>query len=376
MALRIIPASEPVVVETTITTVYSPPGVGKTSLAFSSADPLLLDTDRGVHRSGFRKDSVPASTWADISGITADDVEPYKTLVLDTAGRALDLLTADIIRREPKMGNGGALTLKGFGKLKAEFVAYLNLMRSFGLDIILIAHSEEKQQGDDIVDRIDMTGGSKQEVYKVADAMARLSIQGNKRVLTFSPSETRFGKDPAGIGQIEVPDLRREPLFLAGIIQHIKDKLNEASAAEKEAVERTRVWAGRVAEADSAADFTTLIGECNGDKNAKRMLHDAAKNRGFTFDQQSGTYVDPNASNGSAPGKSALEDAKAVYSDALDAAAEHLTKDAAALKEWEKDTMGRPSEEDWSANDFIRAAKLIQEKPPAAVGADDSDVPY
>src|SRR5438094_161444 len=117
--LKIIKASEPIKVERINLCLYGPPGLGKSSLAFTAKDPLLLDCDGGAYRAANRKDTVPVSKWADIISITAEDLKPYKTVVVDTAGRALDFLTADIIAANPKMGRGGALTLQGFGELKA-----------------------------------------------------------------------------------------------------------------------------------------------------------------------------------------------------------------------------------------------------------------
>lgn len=287
MPLKIIKASDPVRVERIVLTIYAPPGVGKTSLAFSSEGPLLLDADKGAYRSAFRRDSVSPESWDDIAGITAADAKPYRTLVLDTTGRALDLLAADIIAGNPKMGRGGALTLPGYGELKNRFTAYLKLVRSFGLDVVLIAHSDEKQQGDEIIERIDMQGGSKQEVYKVSDAMARLGIVQGKRVLTFSPTETTFGKDPAAIGRIPVPDLSEEPTFLAGVIQRIKDGLNahseEQTKAAEAARERAEDWAREIARCEDADGYTALVAFAQSPDEKRRLL-EAAKTAGFEWD--------------------------------------------------------------------------------------------
>jgi hypothetical protein len=294
MALRIIRATEPIQVDTIVLTVYAPPGVGKTSLAFSAHAPLLLDTDQGAYRSAFRKDAAEARSWADIAGIGPADVKPYKTLVLDTAGRALDLLSTDIIAGNPKLGRGGALTLQGYGELKTRFAAYLNLMRSFGLDIVLVAHSDEKQQGDETIERIDMQGSSKQEVYKSSDAMARLGVVGGKRVLMFSPTETRFGKDPAAIGVVHVPHLGEEPEFLGGVIQHIKDTLNALSseqvAAAAAAKERAAEWSDHIEAAETPDQFTALIGQAQDDAE-KRQLHEAATAAGFAYNKKKKAYV-------------------------------------------------------------------------------------
>lgn len=293
MPLKIVPASEPIHVEQIVLTLYAPPGVGKTSLASSADAPLLLDTDRGSYRSAFRPDSVQPGNWGEVAGITKADVADYRTLVIDTAGRALDLLTADIIASNPKLGRGGALTLQGYGELKTRFAAFLKLVRGFGLDVVLVAHSDEKMQGDDLIERIDMQGGSKQEVYKVSDAMARLAIMGGQRVLTFSPTDTSFGKDPANIGRVEIPDLSREPQFLAGIIARIKDTLNALSEEQKEAAEkaerRALEWSAAVGLCRDATDFDQLIPNAQTDAE-KRELLQAAEKHGFAYDKRAKAF--------------------------------------------------------------------------------------
>ena len=296
MPLRIIPASEPMKVENIVVTIYAPPGLGKTSLGYSADAPLLLDTDNGAYRSAFRKDTAEARTWADIAGITQADVGPYKTLVLDTAGRALDLLAADIMAGDAKMGYGGALALKGYGVLKTRFTAYLTLMKSFGLDVVLIAHSDEKQQGDATVDRLDMQGASKQEVYKSTDAMARLFIRNGKRFLSFSPTDTAFGKDPAAIGTVEVPHLDAEPRFLGGLIETIKTKLNAENEEQTAARLAFEEWTTRCSVAKTAKQLTDMIAEAGTDKRKKSALHTAATEKGYTFDAATKAYKKAEAS--------------------------------------------------------------------------------
>ena len=131
-----------------------------------------------------------------MTSITAEDLAEFKTVVVDTAGRALDVLSADIIRRNAKMGRGGALTLQGYGQLKSEFTAWLKMVKSMGKDVVLIAHSSEDKSGDDLIERLDVQGGSKGEIYKSADAMGRLNMINGKRILNFNPSDTSFGKNP------------------------------------------------------------------------------------------------------------------------------------------------------------------------------------
>ena len=58
MALNITKSNEVMEVKHLTTTIYSQPGLGKTSLAFTASNPLLLDFDQGAYRAVERGDVV------------------------------------------------------------------------------------------------------------------------------------------------------------------------------------------------------------------------------------------------------------------------------------------------------------------------------
>lgn len=292
MALRIVKSSDPIKVERLNVCIYGQPGAGKSSLAFTAADPLLLDFDQGAHRAANRKDIVRVTAWADVADLTPEDLGAYKTVVVDTAGRALDILTADIIRRNPKAGRGGALTLQGYGTLKAEFVAWLKALNGMGKDVVLITHMDEQRNGDEIIERLDVQGGSKGEIYKAADAMGRVAVKGGARTLNFNPTEASFGKNPGQLDALEIPHPDKDPDFLAGVIQGIKDRLNTLTEEQSEAQALLESWRVIVKNLATVEDFNDkLAGVKLAPKAAQALFAIAAKDRGFTFDAKAGAYA-------------------------------------------------------------------------------------
>jgi hypothetical protein len=302
MPLKILKGSDPLEVKQLVACIYAQPGIGKSSLAFSSEAPLLLDFDGGSYRAFARKDTVQVSSWADVKAIDAEDLKPYKTLVFDTAGRALDWLTADIIGKNPKMGRGaGALTLPGFGELKSQFIAYTKLVRTLGLDIVLVVHSDEQRSGDEVIERLDVTGGSKNEIYKSADLMGRILVRNGKRVLTFNPTDTAFGKNPAQLPEFEIPDFARNPSasasFFAEILKQVKTSLNKQTATQQKIAAELALWQGKFDAIAQLEDFNLMIGEVSKKAsaevrdNAGRLLTKAAKVRGFEYSKEAGKYV-------------------------------------------------------------------------------------
>lgn len=294
MALKITRAADPITVERLNLCVYGQPGAGKSSLAFTADAPLLLDFDRGAHRAANRKDTVQVSAWSDVADMGADDLAPYNTVIVDTAGRALDSLTADIIRRNPKAGRGGALTLQGYGTLKAEFVAWLKALNSYGKDVVLIAHMDEQRNGDELIERLDVQGGSKGEIYKAADAMARLAIRNGQRTLNFNPTDAAFGKNPGQLPVLDIPHPDKDPMFLAGVIKSIKDKLNSQTAEQAKAQMALMAWRDRLAEIADVSTFNEALSDVKSAPRAVQAMFAAeATARGLTFDKKAGVYVAP-----------------------------------------------------------------------------------
>jgi hypothetical protein len=297
MPLKIVSAAEPLPVETLCVTIYAEPGVGKTTLGFTANNPLLLDFDQGARRAANRKDSVQVDGWPDVAGLDADTLAPYSTIVVDTVGRALDVLAIDIMRRNPKMGNNGALSLQGFGQLKSQFAAWVKLLRSFGKDVVFIAHANEERNGDDVAVRLDAQGASKNEIYKQSDAMGRISVDAQgTRILNFTPGLVAYGKNPAQLDPIPVQDVSRNPNTLAEVIAQIKEAMNELTDAQRERMKAIDEWRETVGKAENADHVNTLIDDAtelpeNIRMACKSVLADRAKALGLSYSKSAGGYI-------------------------------------------------------------------------------------
>jgi hypothetical protein len=304
--LKITREDEPITVETLCLTVYSQPGLGKTSLAFTASRPLLLDFDKGVHRAFDRKDAVQVTTWADVADITAADVAGYDTIIIDTVGKALETLGAEIAKTA-KYSYGGALNQQGWGQLGLRFSAFLKKLRTFGKDIILIAHMDEKADGDAIKERLKIPGGSKDVVLVDSDVIARISIVNRQRSLVFSPTETAFGKDPAGIGEMPIPDAAT-PEFrdvMAALIARIKTALNTLSAAQVERKSEVEWFHSVLPDLTTPDDINEVLGRAKkAGRDVAKMVSDHAKNLGFEFDPDLFKYVWPSDAGEEAPPES------------------------------------------------------------------------
>lgn len=289
--LRIVKSSEPMAVERINMCIYSPPGLGKSTLAFTAKGPLLLDCDGGAYRAHNRRDTVPVTSWKDIAGITGEDLKPYKTVILDTAGRALDYLTADIISANPKMGRGGALTLQGYGELKAKFTSWLKMLKTFGKDVVLIAHMDEQRNGDDVIERLDVQGGSKGEIYKSVDAMGRIFIRNGERFLDFNPRENSFGKNPCELPVM--PISLTNTAFLSDLVDTIKDRLNQSVQKSKDEERVLLDWTTAINDCTDARDLNGLLPEIKQAPTAVRFIAQRrAKELNLTYNKTLGIYED------------------------------------------------------------------------------------
>lgn len=295
MPIKVIKSNEVMEVKNICMTIYSQPGLGKTSLAFTSINPLLIDFDHGSYRAVDRGDVVAAEKWSDVAGISQEDLEDYDTIVIDTVGKALDALSNHIIQENAKLGYGGALNQQGWGQLGIKFSAFLRRLKGFGKDIVLISHMDEKADGDSIKERLKIQGGSKDLVLTDSDVIARISISNKQRYLVFSATETSFGKDPAQMDHVLIPEGSSDKFssFLGNIITQTKEKLNELSADQLELKGEIQWFKDRLPEIFKAEEINLLISRAKkAGRDVSKLLVDRADELGFEFDPDQKKYIE------------------------------------------------------------------------------------
>lgn len=303
MALNIVKSLDPIEVKTITMMIYGDPSSWKTSLAFTAKNPILFDFDQGAYRAGvYRKDSVQISKWQEVANITHEDLEGYDTIIVDTVGRALDMITIMLKQDRGNTRRDGELSMQGFGKLGSIFINWLKMIRDMGKDVVLLAHVSEEKDGDNIIKRPEMTGRSKSEAYKVADMMGYLTIEntrdGQARRLNFLPQpDSYLAKDSGNIGNITIYSMDQRPNQLADIIQAVKDHLNSLSEAALQAQKDLDDVRSKLMEAEKAEDYNNLIRSLDVshyfyNKMRKEIWVMSQKDDAIKFDEQSGQFVD------------------------------------------------------------------------------------
>ena len=332
MTLKIVQPSEPSPVENLVLTLYSAPGWGKTSLACSADKPLLLDADKGSHRATGVKARVIINSWNDVVGLSADDLTPYNTIIIDTGGTLITKLMAHLIAQDPKnAGSYGGMSGKGWGNVNSSIDVLLSKIIGAKKDVVIVCHMEETEKNGNITERIDASGKPRNTIYRLSDAMCRIVMNPDgSRFLDFDPREGGYGKNPAQLGRIPFPAPDKDPDTLAKVIAQIKATLNRQTEAQAEAVQRQQQWETatvQVKDPDDCAklvrlaheqksvvgvdlmtkrlcelcptlaDFNTyvipLMKELNG--SIKTLGASVAKARGWKPDKASGLYVEPEA---------------------------------------------------------------------------------
>lgn len=301
MAATLIQETDMIDVSSLSMLIYGPPGAWKTSLAQTADGPLTMDFDRGAHRSFNRKAVMRFDRWADVDEARAELTAPkYRTVVADTVGRALDSLASDIISANAKHGSAsGGLTLQGYGVLKARFGTWVNLLRTAGKDVVMIAHEKEERDGDDRYMRPDIIGGSYTEVMKFTDLVGYLNVdRQGKRWLDFNPSDRHIGKNAAGWKRLEVPDLKANPRFLAELLADAKTVIGKTAEASAQLAQEVNAWVSRLDTLNGTGDLNALCAEMKGKlKNgAKDQVWHAiqafAAKHNLEFDKKAKVFVE------------------------------------------------------------------------------------
>lgn len=293
--------------------IYAQPGTSKTSLSFTSENPLLLDFDEGLERCVGRKDAAKVEAWQDVLNMQSEGVfKNYKTLIIDTAGTCLDnFIAAHVIKLDYKNKKGtGGLSLSGYGDMKEVFAAFIRSLK--GIDIILICHAQEKEAaGDRTIVRPKMTGGSYDVIMSIADMVGYMDVQQGKRVLNFNPTDINVGKNSAELPRLELPDYKHKdwPEYMARIIRAVKDRMTNMGEEQRAAAETFKALCEALAAMAKPEDFLAFSLSVTEQPEIykaqlRKLLNERLKVVGLVYDKVKNVFAAPVA-----------EDPKAIPAD-------------------------------------------------------------
>lgn len=212
------------------------PGTGKTTLALSAPDVLLIDTDEGMARvnPAHRKDTSICKTYEDVLADIKAAEGHYKTIVVDTCGALIEYMKDWAMRTDPKASKkDGGFSLQGYGIIKSEWIRLSAEMRK-KFNVIYLFHENMTKVDENVFYELVVEGSTRTLVYQPADLAAHLFIQTGKRYLGFTPTEQYSAKSAYGIrGLIEVPELEEgEPNdFLTKLFAQVRKNLDAESKA-------------------------------------------------------------------------------------------------------------------------------------------------
>jgi shikimate kinase len=290
---------------------YGSPGIGKTTLAFSAPKPILVDFDKGVSRVKVyhRKDTIMCSNYKEVlSDIASPAIKDYETIVIDTGGGLVTYLQDWAMKENPAVNTqkNGAISLKGFGAVKAEFIRFSNYVRDIlNKNLIYIFHSvEEKDKEGNPTQRLLCEGSARNLVWQPADLGGYIQMIGNKRTISFTPEQEFFAKGCYGIeGRKEIPTLSPADKndFLTRLFEEAKENLKKESEVflpvkqkYEEVMEQTKdiVEAAQTADDVNKAveELQKLDHALTSKKESALLLHEKATSLGLTYDKTSKTY--------------------------------------------------------------------------------------
>lgn len=290
---------------------YGAPGVGKTTLALSAPNPILIDFDRGVSRvkAYHRKPTIVCSTYEEVlRDLESPEVRDCETIIIDTGGSFVGYLQDWAMRTNPKDNRqkNGALSRKGFGAVKQEFQNFSDLVRiKKKKHLIHIFHSDEqKDQDGNTVQRIICEGASRNTVWLPCDFGGYVQMIDSSRVISFTPTQEYFAKGCYGIeGQFSVPTVgpNNRNDFLTNLFAKAQANIaaeNDVFAPQMEQYDATIAEASKIIglietaeDANAAvAAIKSLDHALTSKKETSEMLAAKAKELGLVLDKETKIY--------------------------------------------------------------------------------------
>lgn len=281
--------------------IYGEPGTGKSTLALSAPNPVMLDADDGMKRvqKRFQAPSLPMVSYRQVLELlSGNELDAFDTIVIDTLGKFVSFIGDWAIEQDPKnRKKGGGLAIAGYGAIKDEFARFVREIKKKKKYLLFIAHGREEKSGDVIKVRPDCPGSSGNDLVKELDFMGYVEMHGDDRhTISFSPNERYYGKNSLDLpAVIEIPN----PADVGNtfIQKYIIEQSAKRATIEAEENAKFDVLMGRLngiintvidaATADKAlADINAIEPIWSSHRQAKATLNDKTKILGLVFNKE------------------------------------------------------------------------------------------
>lgn len=291
--------------------VYGQPGLGKSTLALSTPNPVLFDFDGGIQRvnGAFQCPTLQVQNWNEVLQALQEletQSNDFMTIVIDTAGKMLDYMSTYIIQQDNRLGKrDGSLTLQGFGARKIMFINFLKRVSMMGKHVIFVAHEREEKDGDIRIVRPEIGGSSAGDLIKELNLVGYMQAIGNKRTISWTPQEKFYAKNTCNLPPMqEIPviiDAQGKIIghndFMSNIFENYDSYLKQESNTRKEYDELISEIEGEVAcisDAEQANSYVLSMKDkkqiWDSNAHAKSLITDRCKELGLKFNKNTKKY--------------------------------------------------------------------------------------
>lgn len=294
--------------------IYGSPNIGKTTLAMTAPNPLIIDLENGykrthpAHRCQVSKPSNPNMHPYEEIRQDIDAATMYDTIILDTGAAMIQLLKDWAAKKKGTVLRSGEFDMRrGFGVVNAEFESLTSYVKNvLQKNIIYLFHPAEAtdSRGNPYI-RLACEGKVKNTVWNSCDFGAYYQYLGDKRTLCFVQTDEYFTKHCHGIDRnYEVPDFPtdRRSTFLSDIFAEAHANIEKENAFFSEdkkqyaiVMETVPKMLDAVVDAESAGkvreDILNLKHALTSKQECSKMLQEKTKSLGLTYSKSAGGYI-------------------------------------------------------------------------------------
>ena len=287
--------------------VYGQAGMGKTTFSLSAEKPLLLDFDNGVKRVNMSHldgvDIVQITSWQDVKMVLQENLNDYRTIVVDTIGKMMDfIITFKCGLKQPRV--------QDWGGINAEFTWFTRALGALGKHIIFVAHRDSRKEGDDTVFVPALREKSYNSIVTELDLLGYLEMKAENgrqvRTITFDPTSRNDGKNTCNLDSVMyLPTIvdgngnatGRNDFISEKIVKPYVGMLKQKRADIEQynaVVDEIRDAVDFVCDADTANQFIATINNYSHVGSslevARKMFGEKVKSLGLVYNKDSKSY--------------------------------------------------------------------------------------